>query len=146
MTIRVLVDTNILLDYLLKREPYEVSAAKIIKACQEKKIIGCIAAHSITNIFYILRKDFSSRERRKILLNLCRLFYVESIDSYKLISALQKEYFKDFEDCLQLECGIAFRADYIVTRNIADFNNNDVTAISPDEFCSLLEAKSNGNI
>ncbi|WP_394684116.1 PIN domain-containing protein [Schaedlerella sp.] len=51
MELRILVDTNILLDYLLDREPHEKSARTIIKACQQKKMEGCVAAHSITNIF-----------------------------------------------------------------------------------------------
>lgn len=52
MAMRVLVDTNVILDYLLKREPYDEYAEKILMTCQQKKISGCIAAHSITNILY----------------------------------------------------------------------------------------------
>lgn len=56
MELRILIDTNIILDYLLERQPYEKPARAIIKFCQQKTIEGCVAAHSITNIFYILRK------------------------------------------------------------------------------------------
>ena len=59
MELRILVDTNILLDYLLDREPHEKSARTIIKACQQKKMEGCVAAHSITNIFIFYEKTLA---------------------------------------------------------------------------------------
>lgn len=135
---RVLVDTNILLDYLLEREPYERAAKLIVKACQKKQIVGCIAAHSITNIFFILRKTFSIEERREILLNICKLFDVEGIDIHKLQNALMNKDFQDFEDCLQMECAKSFHADYIATRNPKDFKNSSVECITPEQLCHLL--------
>lgn len=138
MGMRVLVDTNVLLDYLLKREPYGELARVIIKACQEKKIVGCIAAHSITNMFYILRKDFSIKERRAILLDICQLFDVVGIERNKLQEALKNEAFSDFEDSLQMECAKEFYADYIITRNMTDFEQNVVPCIDPERFCEML--------
>lgn len=77
MVDRILVDTNVLLDYLLTREPYYENAKQIVLACAERKIAGCIAAHSISNMFFILRKDYSVEERRKLLISLCKIFDVE---------------------------------------------------------------------
>lgn len=57
MVSRISVDTNVLLDYLLTREPYYEDAKKIVIACAEGKVNGCIAAHSISNVFFILRKE-----------------------------------------------------------------------------------------
>ena len=136
---RVLVDTNVLLDYLLNREPFSEHARKIILSCKEKKIQGCIAAHSISNMFFILRKEFSVEERKAILTDLCLLFTVEGIDRFKLLSALKNEDFKDFEDCLQMECAKSFQADYIITRNIDDFKNCQIACMTPEKFCILLE-------
>lgn len=141
MALRILVDTNILLDYLLEREHYGDMARTILKLCQKKKLFGCIAAHSVTNIFYILRKDFSIEERRGILLNICKIFRVEGIDIQKLQSALVNEEFNDFEDCLQAECAKSFQADYIVTRNLEDFKNSDIPCIGPEEMCKIMEGK-----
>lgn len=70
---RIFIDTNIILDYLIGREPYFDFADQIIADCANKKIEGFIAAHSIPNIFYILRKDMTENERRNILLHLCRM-------------------------------------------------------------------------
>lgn len=68
----VLIDTNVLLDFLLGRELHFSNADKIIKLCADQKIQGFMAAHSISNMFYILRKDMSVEMRREVLF---RLFY-----------------------------------------------------------------------
>ena len=115
---RVLIDTNVILDFLQKREPFYESAAKIIVSCREQIIQGCISAQSIADMFYILRKDYTLEERRRILLDICQIMSVETIDKYKLIAALQNKNFNDLEDCLQAECAISLNAEYIVTRNV----------------------------
>ena len=137
MVNRILVDTNVLLDYLLTREPFYEDAEKIVLACVEGKVKGCIAAHSISNMFFILRKDYNAKERREILSDLCLIFDVEGIDKAKLLSGLQNEDFSDFEDCLQMECAKAYKADYIVTRNIGDYRTSEIKAILPKEYLEL---------
>ena len=134
---RILIDTNVLLDYLLTREPFYEDAEKIIISCVEGKAKGCIAAHSISNMFFILRKDYSIEERRMILFNLCSIFDVEGIDKAKLLIGLQNENFSDFEDCLQMECAKAYGAEYIVTRNVADYKSSEVKAILPKDYLEL---------
>lgn len=139
MVSRILIDTNVLLDYLLTREPFYEDAKNIISACVDGKVKGCIAAHSITNMFFILRKDYDAKERREVLLNLCSIFDVEGIDKTKLLSGLQNEDFLDFEDCLQMECAEAYGAEYIVTRNTDDYKASEVEAILPKEYLELLK-------
>ena len=134
MVSRILVDTNVLLDYLLTREPYYENAKKIVIACAEGKVNACIAAHSISNMFFILRKDYSIEERRAVLTNLCKIFDVEGIDKVKLLAGLQNGEFSDFEDCLQMECAKAYGAEYIVTRNVADYKASTVEAVTPEEY------------
>lgn len=65
MVNRILVDANVLLDYLLIREPFYEDAEKIVHACVEGTIKRCIAAHSISDMFFILRKDYNTKERRE---------------------------------------------------------------------------------
>ncbi len=134
MVNRILIDTNILLDYLLTREPFYEVAKEVVRTCTEGDTKGCIAAHSITNMFFILRKDYDAEERREMLINLCTIFDVEGIDKNKLLVGLQNADFADFEDCLQTECAKAYGAEYIVTRNIADYNASEITAILPKDF------------
>ena len=137
MANRILIDTNVLLDYLLERDPFFEDAKEVILSCINGKTKGCIAAHSIPNMFFILRKDYDAKERREILLNLCKIFDVEGIDKAKLISGLENENFSDFEDCLQMECAKSYKADYIVTRNVSDYETSEVKAIMPKDYVSL---------
>lgn len=137
MANRIMIDTNVLLDYLLEREPFFEDAKKVILSCIDGKAKGCIAAHSIPNMFFILRKDYSAKERREVLLNLCKIFDIEGIDKAKLISGLANEDFSDFEDCLQMECAKSYEADYIVTRNTSDYTTSEVRAITPKDYLEM---------
>lgn len=134
----ILVDTNVILDLLLKREPYSIAARTIITKCAERDIIGYLAAHSVPNLFYILRKDYSQEERRKFIRNLCDIFRISDLNAEKIISAIDNDGFTDFEDCLQEECAVEAMADYIVTRNPEDYKKSRVKVIEPDEFVKLL--------
>lgn len=131
---RILLDTNVLIDYLMKREPFKCSAESILNACTSDEMKGCIAAHSISNLFFILRKTFSVEERRDILSVLCQILTVAGIDEDMIVRALQNVDFTDFEDCLQMECAREFKAQFIITRNLEDFQHSPIPAISPDKF------------
>ena len=85
-------------------------------------------------MFFILRKDYNAKERREVLLNLCKIFDVEGIDKAKLISGLGNDAFSDFEDCLQMECAKSYEADYIVTRNVSDYETSEIKAITPKDY------------
>ena len=137
MASKILTDTNVLLDYLLTREPFYEDAKKVILKCTEGEVKGCIAAHSIPNMFFILRKDYDAKDRREILCSLCKIFEIEGIDKAKLVSGLENEDFSDFEDCLQMECAKAYGAEYIVTRNVSDYVISEVTAILPEDYLKL---------
>lgn len=137
MADKILIDTNVLLDYLLERESYFENAKQVVISCVEGKVKGCIAAHSIPNMFFILRKDFTAKERREVLTNLCSIFDVEGIDKSKLLSGLSNEDFSDFEDCLQMECAKAYEAEYIVTRNVSDYATSEIKAIEPEDYLKL---------
>ena len=135
---RALIDTNTVLDFLTKREPFRESAEAIVEASASGKIAGSIAAHSFPNIFFILRKEFNNEDRRRLLLGLCGVFKIEGIDQDKIESAIQNEPIADFEDALQIECAISFGADYIITRDPKGFAASSIPAISPDTFVKLI--------
>ena len=132
----VLIDTNILLDFIQHRENFSDSEI-IIKLCASGDINGFMAAHSVPNMFYILRKNFTDEERREILLSLVELIPVASIDQTKIIAALNQKTFLDFEDCLQTECAKVVKADYIITRNVKDYEESKVKAITAADFLKL---------
>ena len=136
--ITVLIDTNIFIDVLQDRIPFTDNSQAVIGLVTQKKIKGAVAARSITNLWYILRKTHSDEERRNYLLSLFELFDVVSIDKNRLVAALENSNFKDFEDCLQDECAYAINADYIITRNAKDFESSMVKALTPEEFLENL--------
>lgn len=135
---KVLLDTNILIDYIAERKPFFQDAQSIILACCHGKLEGCIAAHSICNIFYILRSQMPEEERRNTLLWFCEILTVVGIDDVKLKSALKQAEFHDMEDCLQSKCAEAYSADYIVTRNIKDFAESSIPAIEPKKLLLMI--------
>jgi predicted nucleic acid-binding protein len=137
-SITVLFDTNIILDFLEEREPFNETANVLFKACDEHKINGYIAAHSIPDIFYILRKDYSVDERKDMLLGVCETMKVAGIDRDKLVAALTNKDFADFEDCLHIECAKSVNAAYIVTRNPTDFAGSAVPILEPEAFLRLF--------
>lgn len=135
---RILIDTNIIMDFIVKRGDFSDEAEKLIELCLKKNVHCCIAAHTIPNLFYILRKYLTVEDRRDILLKICKIFTVIGIDSHKLISALQDFNFVDFEDSLQIECAKDFLSDFIVTRNVKDFEGSVVPAVEPVELIEKL--------
>ena len=97
----ILVDTNIILDVIVSRKPFATESRKILELCARQEIKGYIAFHSVSNIFFILRKMFSNKERRLLLLGILKVLNVTGASHEKVLSALEKKDFEDFEDCLQ---------------------------------------------
>ena len=134
----ILVDTNIVLDVLMKREPYAELAQIIMTKCADREIIGYLAAHSIPNLFYILRKTYTIKERRRLIKNLCNVFRISDLNAKKILSALENEEFSDFKDCLQEACAVEAMVDYIVTGNPDDYAKSRIKVVEPREFVALL--------
>lgn len=135
----LLIDTNVLIDVIAHRDEFFDESKAIYDSCINKTHNGYIAAHTITNMNYILRKVFSDGKRRQILFALCDVFTVVDLDSEKIISALERSNFPDFEDCLQDECAIDINADYIITRNKEDYEASKIKALTPGEFVRLYK-------
>ena len=136
----ILIDTNVIMDYFISREPFVDNADKILSLCFHQKCSGYIAVHSITNIFYILRGDFSTGKRKEMLMELCEFIEIAGIQKKQVIDALANEDFDDLEDRLQVECAMMVNADYIVTRDIADFSTSPIPAILPEDLLQKMLA------
>lgn len=132
---KVLIDTNVILDVLCKRQEFFEDSSKVMKYCEVNKIEGVISALSIPNIIYIMRKELDAEKTKDIIEKLQLIFTVADLKSDDIKKALSLN-FDDFEDALQSACASRIKADYIVTRNIRDFKNSRITAIKPSE---LLE-------
>lgn len=128
-----------MLDSLLKRDPYTKYADNIFELCASGILHGYIAGHSFSDGYYILRKYFSDEERRKVLLKVCSIVSVVGIDGRKIVNALKRSDFSDFEDCLQSECALECGADYIVTRNVKDYALGGVKPITAEDFLKKFD-------
>jgi predicted nucleic acid-binding protein len=129
---KILIDTNVILDVLCNRDGFVEDALKVFKYCEAKQIDGCISALSIPNIVYIMRKELDNERIKEILTTLTSIFTVVDLRESDLIKAADLD-FSDYEDALQSVCASRTRAKFIVTRNIKDFNNSAVPAIKPSE-------------
>ncbi len=130
---RVLLDTNVLLDYVLDRGVASIHAERIFEKCVRGEIECHIAAHTIVNMFYILRKVYSVSERKTILSSLSALCYVEPVDDDMIQKALTGNH-KDIEDHLQILCAEEIGAKCIITRDIRGFEDSSVRILSPKAF------------
>ncbi len=140
----ILVDANVILDYLVTREPFFKPAKKVMELCAEEKVQGTVAFHTIPNIFFILRKVCTPARRRELLKEICRMLTVTGAGHARVCHAIEREEFAGFEDCLQDECAKEIQADYIITRNIQDFKHADVPAMEPEEFLGLYQRLEKG--
>lgn len=132
---KILIDTNIILDLIQSREPFSENASKIINSCVKKENEGYISAHSLSDIFFILRKDKTVEERKALILNLCSFFTVIPEDKNFYTAVCQNNNWNDLEDGLQMKCADFEKLDYIVTRDAGKgFNNSPVKVISAENF------------
>ena len=134
----VLIDTNILLNYITNREDkYLNESVRIVELCALKKLNGYIAFHTLSTLWHVLRKK-SSKDRRDNLRDICTIFSVASASQTEIINAIEDDSFADFEDCLQDKCAKEVGADYIITVNKKDFANSEIEAIDPCEFLNKM--------
>lgn len=134
-----LIDTNVIINFITQRDdPYKDECFDVVKLCSDKKISGYIAFHSLSTIWYIMRKEATDEEARRWLKRICRVFIVANATQEQINEAIENEEFKDFEDCLQDECAAHVNADYIVTCNAKDFKKSKIEAVTPDVFLKIL--------
>ncbi len=136
----ILIDTNVALDFLTMWQPYYGDSRNVMQACADEQLQGYIAFHSLPNIFYILRKGYSEADRREMLKKLCLVLKVTGAGHEKVCEAIEDNEFSDFEDCLQDKCADEIFADYIVTRNVEDFQYSKVKAITPKKLLEIIGA------
>ncbi|MDK1028019.1 MAG: PIN domain-containing protein [Anaerolineae bacterium] len=132
-----MIDLNIILDVLQRREPFYEASARLLAAVETKVIEGFIAAHSITTLFYLIQKDKSSAEARASITNLLQFLKIAPVDQSTIDQALNLDY-GDFEDAVQMISAVQCKAEYLLTRNITDYRPALLTVIQPVDFLSTI--------
>lgn len=136
---RILIDTNIVLNFLLKREPFRQHAELLFEAIASGGITGYVTATTLTNIFYIARRlrQTIERARQAVTLTLS-IAQVCPVDRATLEIALTSS-LNDFEDAVQVSCAIAEKREAIVTRDLQDFSNSTLPVLSVNQALEQLE-------
>ena len=129
---KVLFDTNIILDIALKRIPYYEASSQLFELIDLESIEAYITGSSVTDIYYIARKEKGRDITRKFLLELIQIVPVLGVDHTIIFQALQSD-FNDFEDAVQAFSAGANDLEYIITRNKKDFVGSEIEILSPEE-------------
>ena len=133
---KVLIDLNIILDFLNKRN-FHQEAAQLLNRCVEGKLSGYICAHEVTTLSYFLFKEQKDKNKvAAIISSLLDIFHVIPIDETILKNSLLSP-ITDYEDAVIEVSAVAFDIDYILSRNISDFKLSRIPAYTPEQFFLL---------
>ncbi len=139
---RVLIDTDVILDFFFDREPFAENAAKIFSLCESEEIKGFITPVILSNVYYLLRQTAKQEkviEKLKLLVSITEILIV---DKNVIVQALNSN-FKDFEDALQnYSAELNKEIDIILTRNTKDFKNSFLAVMTPDNYLKIKNTSS----
>ena len=135
---KILVDTNVIIDALTSREPFREDAEQIFMLAANRIEDMYITASSATDIYYLVRKYLHSTEQAKsVMSKLYDLFHILDVTASDCKEALLTE-MSDYEDVVISCCATHNHIDYIVTRNIKDYEKSRVQAILPDQLLKMI--------
>ncbi len=135
---KVLIDTDVILDFFFDREPFSQNAARILSLCEKKVIVGYVTPVIVSNVYYLLSqkaKQDKVIEKLKTLLSILEILVVEK---NSIMVALNSD-FKDFEDALQnYAAELDGTISLIITRNTKDYKKSELGVMSPDDFLKTI--------
>lgn len=135
---KVLIDTDVILDFLFDREPYSEDAATILSLCEKSQIQGFVTAIMLSNIYYLLRKNSKHEKVIKHLKMLMTILDVANTSKETVLDALNSD-FKDFEDALQnFSAQHASDIKVIVTRNTKDYKSSNLSVMTPETYLKSI--------
>ena len=133
---RVLIDTNVVLDFLQERQPFVEDAARLFKKIDDGEVEGFIAATTITNIYYVVRKAAGAIVAQDAIAQILTDLHISAVARGILEQAIMLN-FQDFEDAVQCACGIAHGVDAIVTRDASGFVSAGIPIMLPGELGNI---------
>lgn len=135
---KVLFDTNVLLDVFLERTPFFEASSQIVGLAEQGKIDGWICGTTVTTIFYLLAKALSREKAKKNVKKLLKIFHISNINRVVLEEALDSD-FKDYEDGVLYQSAVHANLEAIITRNQKDFQGSSLPVYSPAEFLNAMD-------
>lgn len=141
---KVLFDTNIVLDLLLARQRFVNHAQRLFAAVERQEITGYLSAHTIMTVHYLLVKQLGAKAAVAHITKLLSLFEMSTLSRHVIDAAL-KTSVRDFEDAVIHESARLSKVDSIVTRNITDFKDAQLPTYEPTTLLTLLKSRHNKN-
>ena len=139
---KLMIDTNILLDVLIHRDPFFDDSKAVLTLCEDHAVNGFVSSSAVTDIFYITRKALGSLEDTYwVISNILNIVKILTVTNEDIVSAFQVKA-KDFEDCLMAVCAKSNKCDGIVTRNKKDFVGFGIKLYTPEELFLFLKRRS----
>ena len=136
---KVLIDSNIVLDVLLNRSAFLANSRAIFDFAEQKQIIGCISASAITDIFYFTNKEFKDKKMvYQTIEKITFLFSIIPVTKTTISKALALRW-QDFEDAVQYTAAKENGIEYIITRNETDYKASDICCMNPFDFTSNFQ-------
>ena len=139
---KVLVDTNVVLDVLLARQPFVKHSSEVFALVETSTIEGYLCATTVTTIEYLLSQALSDKNTAASITRLLDIFEVAPVNRAILEQALRSE-IEDFEDAVIEQSAKLVDVKFVVTRNLKDFQRSEVTALDPEELLSQISASRN---
>lgn len=137
---KILIDTDVILDFFFDRKPFSENAAKILSLCESQEITGFLTPVILSNVYYLLRQTAKHKkviEKLKMLVSITEILIV---DRDSILQALNSE-FKDFEDALQnYSAELNKEIDIIITRNIKDYKRSALAVLTPDNYLKTRDS------
>ena len=136
---KAFVDTDVIIDFLVNREPYLQNATLLFDLADKRKIKLYTSSICLNNVHYICRKVLGEKKSRLVITELLEIIDVVSVSGKEIEESLKSD-FKDFEDGLQHATAISNNEiKSIITRNIKDFKSSTLPVLTPDNFLASLE-------
>ena len=136
--LNILIDTNVVLDFILHRQPFYSAAENIVETANLKIIPAYVSASSVTDVYYLARRELRDRNLAlQLLKNFLKIVKVAAVSEKEIESALNLSW-RDFEDAVQYSVAKSNEMDYIITRNTEDFSGSEVAVVTPEDFCRIL--------
>ena len=135
---KIMCDTNVILDVMLEREPFVEASASVLQLCENKSIEGYTTASCITDIFYIVRKYLHSTDKAYYAVEkVLEIVKVCDVKAQHVQKALQTRAY-DFEDCLVATCAKSIGCDFLISRDKKGFAELNINVLTPDELLQHL--------
>ena len=135
---RILLDTNVALDFYLKESPFFEAADRIFQAIRSRKIVACISASVVTDLYYILGRRVNEKFAREVVEIVYATFRILTVDRRTIREALDAP-MADFEDAVQTVTVRKIGVNTVVTRDKTDFHDSGLRVCSPEEFLETLK-------